>query len=139
MPERIAVFTDQIPNAFGHYSQAIKLDNSLFISALFPVDTKTGKLVSPDATEQYTQVFNHLATLVQFAGAQLSNILMLRVYMTHFEDLKILEAISKERFFFVPPARTIVPVPWMLYGARVSLDAYVEINPAQKVAGGMLF
>jgi len=138
MPERTAIHCDQIPPAFGHYSQAIKIDNSLYVSAVYPVDMKTGKLVGSDPKQQCEHVFNSLATLLQFSGAQLTNILMLRVYMTHFEDLKILEQISKEKFFFVPPARTLVPVPWLPYGARIALDAYVQVVPVQK-QGGMLY
>lgn len=138
MPERNPVSCEQIPAPFGHYSQAIKIENSMYVSAIYPVDAKTGKLVGPDPDQQCELVFNHLATLLQFSGAQLSNILMLRIYMTHFEDLKIIEKVSKAQFYFVPPARTLVPVPWLPYGARLALDAYVQVVPPQ-AQGGMLY
>ncbi len=138
MPEKLSITCDQIPPAFGHYSQAIKLENSLYVSAIFPVDVKTGKLVSTDPQEQCKRIFDNLAALLQFAGAQLSNILFLRVYMTHFEDLKAVEKVSKEIFFFTPPARTLVPVPWLPYGARLAVDCQVQVIPIQ-VQGGMLY
>jgi enamine deaminase RidA (YjgF/YER057c/UK114 family) len=138
MPEKTALYCDQIPPAFGHYSQAVKYENSIYVSALYPTDTQTKKLVSDDPGEQSKKMYENLAALLQYAGAQLSNIVMMRIYMTHFEDLKALEKVSKEVFFFVPPARTIVPVPWLPYGARMAVDAYVEIVPAQ-AQKGMLF
>lgn len=138
MAERTAIACEQIPAPFGHYSQAIKMENQIHVSGIYPLDVKTGRLAGPEPEKQCEQVFLNLTTLLQFAGAQLSNILMLRVYMVDFNDLKALEMVSKKHFFFVPPARTLVPVPWLPYGARFCLDAVVYVPPV-KVDGKMMF
>lgn len=137
MGERIAIVCEQIPAPFGAYSQAIKLDHQIHISAIYPLDVKTGRLVSQDPVQQCEQVFLNLSTLLQFSGAQLSNILKLNVFMVDFNDLRALEATAKKHFVFMPPARSILPVPWLPYGARFAVDALAQLIPA-KVEGGMM-
>lgn len=132
MSEKLSIFSDQIPPPFGHFSQAIKMDNFIHISAVYPLDVTTGQLAGAEAYAQCEKVFSNIASLLQFAGATMGHIVMLRVYMVDFKDVQALEAVSKKVFFFVPPARTLLFVPYLPYGARVSAEAVVQL-PAQDV------
>jgi reactive intermediate/imine deaminase len=138
MPEKTVITSEQIPAAFGHYSQAVKYENAIYLSALYPLDPKTGQLVGAEAAEQCEQLFKNMTQILQSSGAQLSNILMMHVYLVDYRDIPALETISKKYFFFIPPARSIVPVPWLPYGARMAFDAVLQIIPAE-VKGGLLF
>ncbi len=139
MPEKTAISTDLAPAPFGAYSQAIKMENTIYISAQYPIDVKTGRLVGADPSEQCAQVFQNLTQILQFAGAQLSNILTMNIYIVDFNDLRALEAVSQKHFFFLPPARTLIPVPWLPYGARFAADAIAQIVPVKTEGAGKLF
>ncbi|MEG2603059.1 MAG: Rid family hydrolase [Carnobacterium sp.] len=54
------IYTDQAPAAIGPYSQAIKIENTLYTSGQIPVDPTNGKVISTEITEQAHQVMKKL-------------------------------------------------------------------------------
>jgi len=56
---RIPVNTDKAPAAIGTYSQAIKHNNTIYISGQIPLDPHTGELVD-GIDAQIKQVFENL-------------------------------------------------------------------------------
>lgn len=131
MPERVSIFVENAPMAFGHFSQVIKYGNSVHISGQLPIDPKTRRLVSTDITAQTKAVFDHLAAIMQACAGQLSNILHTRVYLIDLRDHGAVDAVSKEVFFFTPPARTVVMVTALPFGARIMVEAVAELNPVE--------
>lgn len=138
MPERVSIYIDTAPKAFGHYSQVIKFGNQLFISGQVAIDPQTGKLVSNDPGEQAKAVFQSLTNITSACQGALSNIMMMTWYMTDLRDHKVMNEVSKEFFFFTPPARTTIQVSALPYGARLMVDAIADLNPPEKQKMGML-
>ncbi|GAB4317088.1 MAG: RidA family protein [Candidatus Sumerlaeia bacterium] len=138
MPEKISIWADGCPQAIGHYSQAIKMHDQIWISAQLPMDPATGKIVSEDFAEQVHQVFKNVQAILNAAGGQLSHIVLTRIYITQPQKLKIFDDISKEYFYFLPPARTVLPVAALPGGAAIQMEA-VAVVPEIDVKGGMLF
>ncbi|MCC5875176.1 MAG: deaminase [Candidatus Sumerlaeia bacterium] len=138
MPEKVSIFVEGAPSPFGHFSQVIKYGNSLHISGQLPLDAETGKLVSPDVKEQSRVVFQHFTSIMQACAGQLSNFLSTRVYLIDLRDYKALDEVSREFFFFTPPARTVLQVAALPYGARVMIDAVAELNPVEMKGGSLL-
>lgn len=50
------ISTGKAPAAIGTYSQAVKVDNTVYISGQIPLDPETMLLVSDDFAAQATQV-----------------------------------------------------------------------------------
>lgn len=138
MAERVSIFVEGAPGAFGHFSQAIKYGNAVHVSGQLPVDPKTNKLVSTEVDAQARAVFQYLTAVMQSCAGQLSNILSMRLYMVDMRDHKVVDTVSKEFFFFTPPARTIIPVPSLPFGARIMIDAIAELNPVDLKAKPLL-
>lgn len=137
MAEKISIWADGCPQAIGHYSQAIKMHDQIWISAQLPLDPATGKINSTDFAEQADQVFKNLQAIINAAGGQLSHIVITRIYTTQPQNLKIYDEISKKYFFFLPPARTVLPVAALPGGAALQVEA-VAIVPELDAKGGML-
>ena len=57
---RQAIQTDNAPVAIGTYSQAIRHNDTLYISGQLPIDPSTGEFVPGDIDAQITQVFENL-------------------------------------------------------------------------------
>ncbi|CAN5445527.1 RidA family protein [soil metagenome] len=131
MPERVSIFVEGAPNAFGHFSQVIKFGNAVHISGQLPVDPKTNKLVSDDVAEQSRAIMRSFAAILQACAGQLSNILSTRLYLIDLRDHKAFDDVAKEFFFFTPPARTVVLVTGLPFGARVMVEAVAELNPVE--------
>jgi 2-iminobutanoate/2-iminopropanoate deaminase len=64
---------------------------------------------------------------MQACSGQLSHILSTRVYLVDFKDYAAIDAVSKEFFFFTPPARTVMQVGALPFGARVMIEAVAEL------------
>ncbi len=138
MPERVSIFVEGAPLAFGHYSQVIKFGNQLFISGQLPLDLKTNKVVSDDITEQSEAVMNYMTAIMQACQGALSNIMITTVYLTDLKDHDAFDAASKDYFFFTPPARTLVQAAGLPFGAKIMMDAVADLNPPEYKPGVML-
>ena len=138
MAERVSIFVENAPNAFGHFSQLIKLGNSIHISGQLPVDPKTNRLNSQDIREQAKLVFTHLTSVMQACSGQLSNIMSTRLYLIDLKDHGPVDEVSRQFFFFTPPARTVIQVVALPFGARIMVEAVAELNPVTLAPGKFL-
>ena len=121
---RTPIQTDNAPAAIGPYSQAIRHDNTIYISGQIPLDPATGELVE-GIDAQITQVFDNLRAVAEAAGTNLDSALKVTVFLTdlgHFS--KVNEAM--EQYFSTPyPARAAIEVAGLPKGAMVEADAVV--------------
>jgi 2-iminobutanoate/2-iminopropanoate deaminase len=138
MPERVSIFVENAPPPFGHFAQVIKYGTQVHVSGQLPLDPKTGRLVSAEPLEQAKAVFNNLTNVMQAVSGQLSNILSTRVYLIDLRDYKAVDDVSKEFFFFTPPARTVIQVAGLPFGARIMIDAVAELVPVEGTVKRML-
>ena len=138
MAEKVAVVTDLAPAAEGSCSQAIKIEDYIFISAQLPQDAQSGKIVGSDMAAQTKQCLENLTGIFSALGGQLSNILKTTVYLTSMKDLEAMDKAYKPYFAFLPPARTVVEVSGLPHGALVAIDAIAHLTKAE-VQGGLLF
>lgn len=129
MAEKVSIFVENAPSSYGHFSQAIKMENDIHISGVLPIDPQTNRLVAAEIGPQAKAVFNYLTAIMQSCGGQLSNILSLRLYLIDLRDHAEVDKISKDHFFFIPPARTVIAVSAIPFGARLCIDATARLNP----------
>jgi reactive intermediate/imine deaminase len=120
---RTAIQTDYAPAAIGTYSQAIRHNDTVYVSGQIPLDPATGELVSDNIEAQIVQVFDNLRSVAEAADSSLANALKVTVFLTdlgHFA--KVNEVMS--RYFSEPfPARAAVEVAGLPKGAQVEADA----------------
>lgn len=135
MPEKVSIFVESAPSSYGHFSQAIKIENDIHISGLLPIDPQTNRLVAAEIGPQAKAVFSYLTAIMQSCGGQLSNILSIRLYLIDLRDHAEVDKLSKEYFFFIPPARTVVAVSAIPFGARLCIDATARLTPVEFALG----
>jgi reactive intermediate/imine deaminase len=123
MSEKVSIWAEDAPQPFGHYCQAMKMGNTVYMSGQLPIDPASGKPIQGDIEAQAKRVFDNMAALLQAAGGQLSNIVTTTLYLTDLRDFPAFDKVSKDYFFFLPPARTTVCVAALPGGAKVCMDA----------------
>ena len=138
MTERVSIFVEGAPVSFGHFSQVIKYGNAVHVSGQLPIDSETNKLVSSDPAEQARSILQHLTASMQATSGQLSNILSTRLYLIDLKDHGAFDKVSRDFFFFTPPARTVLQVSALPFGARMMLDAIAELNPMDLKPTGII-
>lgn len=121
------IHTDAAPAAIGPYSQAIRIDNTVYCSGQIPLDPKTMTLVEGDITVQARQVFANIKAVCEAAGGSLGQVVKLTIYLTSLADFAQLNAVMSE-FFSAPfPARTTIEVSALPKGAAVEVEALLVL------------
>ncbi len=133
MTEKVSIWAEEAPQPFGHYSQAIKMGNRIFISGQLPLDPKSGRPIGGDVEAQSRQVLQNMTAILQSCGTQLSHLVMTTLYLVDLRDFPVFDKVSKEFFFFMPPARTTIAVSALPGGARICMDGIVEIPEESKL------
>ena len=117
------ISTDQAPAAIGTYSQAVKADNTVYISGQIPLDPVSMEMVSDDFSEQAVQVFKNLIAVAEAAGGSLGDAVKLNVYLTDLNDFAALNDVMSDYMQEPFPARAAVQVAALPRGAQVEIDA----------------
>ena len=91
MIDKQAIYTKNAPEVIGPYSQAIKINNVVYLSGQIPFDPETNQLITHSIEAEIHQVFNNLSN-VAAANAQLQNVSYYEFqpeYVTHEEQYTV--------------------------------------------------
>ncbi len=120
--------TDRAPAAIGAYSQAIKINNTVYLSGQIPLDPVTKALVSDDFVEQGHRVFANLAAVASASDGSLNDAVKLTVYVTDLANFPLLNEVMAEYLKQPFPARATVQVSALPMGALVEIDAVLCLS-----------
>jgi reactive intermediate/imine deaminase len=122
MSQRSIIHSDQAPKAIGPYSQAVRVDKTLYLSGQTPLDPVTGELVVGDITVQTRRVFANLKAVLSAAGADFSNVVRVGIYLTDLGNFAAVNEVMKEYFNEPYPARSTIGVAALPRGSIVEID-----------------
>ncbi|MCC6242045.1 MAG: hypothetical protein IT353_04360 [Gemmatimonadaceae bacterium] len=114
-----------LPPPAGAYSPGVRAGNLLFVSGQTPRDPATGQIVGETIEEQTAQTLTNLARIVHTAGAQLSDIVSVTVYLSDENDWGRFNELYKT--VFSPPYPTRAVVGAQLRGILVEISAIAVI------------
>lgn len=132
MNHKTTISTPLAPPAIGPYSQAIKVDNLIFVSGQIPIDKEAKKIIGTDIAAQTRQCLNNLRAILEATGATLSHVVKTTVYLKSLADFKEMNAAYKEFFPVDPPARACVEVSRLPGNVLVEIDAIAVLPPPPK-------
>ena len=122
--------TDQAPQAIGTYSQAVSVNNTVYLSGQIPLDPASMTLVKGDMAVQIRRVFDNLNAVAQAAGGNLNDIVKLNIFLTDLGHFTLVNTLMAEYFQQPYPARAAVGVAALPKDAAVEMDAIMVINTA---------
>jgi len=128
MSNKIIVSTDQAPAAIGPYSQAVRVDNTVYLSGQIPLVPSTMLLCDGDITEQATQVFTNLSAVAEAAGGTLNDSVKLNISMTDLSGFDQVNHIMKQFLSSPFPARACVQVAALPKGALIEVEAILYLS-----------
>lgn len=77
---------DDVPPPAGAYSPAVRAGGFVFVSGQVPRDPATGTLVGDDIEGQTKQVVANVERALRAAGAELSDVVSVIVYLADIDD-----------------------------------------------------
>jgi len=125
---REIIHTDKAPKAIGTYSQAVKVDNTVYLSGQIPLVPETMEMLSGEISAQIRRVFDNLRAVAQAAGGDLQHVVKLNVFLTDLTNFPAVNEIMAEYFSQPYPARAAIGVAALPRGAGVEMDAVMIID-----------
>ncbi|GAB4255410.1 MAG: RidA family protein [Methylomicrobium sp.] len=122
------IHTPDAPQAIGTYSQAVKVDNIVYLSGQIPLDPETMEVVEGDIREQIGRVFKNLQAVAVASGGDLSDIVKLNVYLTDLTHFPIVNEVMGQFMCEPYPARAAIGVAALPKGVGVEMDAVLHLR-----------
>ncbi|MFW2422410.1 MAG: RidA family protein [Porticoccaceae bacterium] len=127
MTNKAIISTDNAPAAIGTYSQAVKVDNTVYLSGQIPLNPATMELVDSSIEAQVRQVFDNVAAVCEAAGGSLSKIVKLNIYLTDLDNFAVVNEVMAEYFQQPYPARAAIGINQLPKGAAVEMDGILVL------------
>ena len=115
------ISTDKAPQAIGPYSQAIQVQNTLYLAGQIALDPQSGQLVEGGIEVQTHRVMQNLNAVLEAAGFNFNDVVQTQVFLSDLNNYTAMNAVYAKYFVESPPARAVVEA------ARIPRDALVEI------------
>jgi len=126
--KKTVIYTALAPAAIGTYSQAIKVDNTVYLSGQIPLLADSMELISDQIQPQIEQVFKNLSAVASAAGGSLGDVVKLNIYLTDMADFAVVNELMANYFSEPYPARAAVGVAQLPKGSRVEMNAVMVLD-----------
>ncbi len=125
---RQIIKTSKAPQAIGTYSQAVKVNDTVYLSGQIPLDPETMELVGGEIAQQIRRVFDNLSAVAEAAGGSLGDIVKLNVFLVDLVHFPVVNEVMAQYFQEPFPARAAVGVAALPKGAEVEMDAVMVLG-----------
>jgi reactive intermediate/imine deaminase len=121
------IFTDKAPKAIGTYSQAVKVNNTVYISGQIPLIPETMEVIDGSVEEQIHQVFKNMQAIIEAAGGSFENVVKLNIFLTDLSNFPTVNQVMAQYFDEPYPARAAIGVKELPKDVPVEMDAILEL------------
>lgn len=110
------------------YSQAIEIDNILYVSGQIGINPKNNLLVGETFEKELMQVFSNLQSVLDSANYSISNIIKMEIFLTDTNQFEILNLLYKQFVgdLDIKPVRQTVIVKALPKNARVEISLIAQ-------------
>lgn len=117
------IFSPDAPAPIGPYSQAVQVDNTIYVSGQIALDQATGKLMTDEGIVIEThQVMRNIRFILREAGVDFDNVVKSTIFVKDLGNFAAINEVYGSYFAELPPARETVEV------SRLPKDVNVEIS-----------
>lgn len=96
------------PDVFqAHFAHAVKAGNTIYVSGQIGY-TMERQLAGPDAFSQAKQAFENIKRILAHGGAKMSDIVMMRIFVTEIPYIKEVQEARKAFLTDIPPGTIVV-------------------------------
>lgn len=127
MTNKAIIHSDNAPAAIGTYSQAVKVNHTIYLSGQIPLDPKTMQLVDGDFAAQAHQVFKNLAAVCEAGGGGLKDIVKLNIYLTDLANFPVVNEVMGQYFQEPYPARAAVGINQLPRASLIEADGVMVL------------
>lgn len=112
----------------GHYSQAVRTGNFLFVSGQVAVKADGSSLAHAPLDEQFEQAISNLRDIIDGAGSSLSRVVKVHIYLADPKGWPVVNEIYQRHFQNHRPARAVIPTAPFYGDFLVEIDAIAVLD-----------
>lgn len=122
---KVKIESVNAPKAIGPYSQAVLVDDTLYVSGNIPVNPKTGD-VADGIVNQSKQVFENMKAVLNEAGMDFENVVKTTAFLTDLSNFATFNEIYASYFVAPYPARSCVEVSKLPKNVLVEVECIAK-------------
>lgn len=122
MDNKIIINTPNAPAPIGPYSQAIKINQTLYVSGQIALDPVTNNLITNDIAAETTQVMENIGAILDYAGLSFDHVVKCSIFVNDMGNFTAVNKVYGDYFTDKFPARETVEV------SKLPKDVNVEIS-----------
>lgn len=117
-----SIRTDKAPAPIGPYSQAVRVDSTLYCSGQVALDPVSGEMQQASIAEETEQVLQNLQAVLKAGGSGLDQVVKCSIFLTDMGYFQEVNEVYSRYFTGNFPARETVAVKALPAGARVEIS-----------------
>jgi len=125
---RELINTDKAPKAVGPYSQAVRANDTLYVSGSLGLIPETGEMIAGGVEAECRQSLTNMGHVLEAAGATFNNVVKVTVLLADINDFVAMNNVYKEFFTKNYPARAAYQVAHLPKNARVEIEAIAVLG-----------
>ena len=127
MANKYIIQTPDAPAATGTYSQAVRVDHTVYLSGQIGLDPNSMQLAE-GIEAQVHRVFQNLRAVADAAGGSLNDLVKVNIYLTDLVHFAKVNEVMATYFHQPYPARAAVGVASLPRGALVEADGVLVLQ-----------
>ena len=127
MPTKTIIATKNAPSAIGTYSQAVKVDNTVYISGQIPLDPSSMEMVNESFEAQAVRVFENLKAITEEAGGSMNDLVKVTILLSDLANFAIVNEVMARYFEQPYPARAAYAVKALPKDADIEVEAVMIV------------
>ena len=116
------IITADAPGPIGPYSQAVLVNDTLYIAGQVCIDPKTGMLKNKDVQEETRQIMQNLKAILEAAKMSFSNVVKTSIFLTDMNTFAAVNEVYGKYFEKDFPARETVQVAALPKSVNVEIS-----------------
>ena len=121
--------TTNAPQALGPYSQAILIDNTLYVSGQIALDSKSMKMIGETVEEETEKVMKNIKAILIEAGFTFENVIKATIFIADMDDYSKMNSVYAKYFNLkTAPAREVVEVSALPKNAKIEISVIAKIK-----------
>lgn len=122
------IYTEAATAPTAHYTQAVKVGNTVYLAGLCGDDPRTGDIVGDgDMKIEAKYAMENLRHTIEAAGGTMQDIVKVNVFVTDLKKMADFNQVYQTYFPGNPPARIAMEIKALAGGASLELDAIAII------------
>ena len=117
------IYSPKAPAPIGPYSQAVKVDNTLYLSGQIAINAANGSMVNDSIENETKQVMENIGHVLEAAGMDFTNLFKCSIFLKDMDNFSAVNEVYGSYFSSDFPARVCVQVAKLPKNVNVEITA----------------